>query len=143
MDDQAGAEIHDHAYELYSLIIFGMLRDEIFEATPSDIDGCYKILQVSYTSGETHLHRIDSTVSLASISDKIYEPGDTHRLSIGSIHRSTAVNALAATVVLTSTKGESVDPGVVFKRGRTFSEPFDRSSLTSFENAEVLAAISG
>jgi hypothetical protein len=135
-DTQTGSEIHDHVYELNSLVLGGALRHETFEAAP-DQDGDCELLEVAYSGEESSLRRTGARVVLRRLTDDVHGAGTAYRLPPGIIHRASAVAAPAATLVLTVGQSPAPVPRVVIPDGYEAPQSFARRRLLDAEIAEA------
>ncbi|MEY2536522.1 MAG: hypothetical protein QOG67_262 [Verrucomicrobiota bacterium] len=137
-----GRELHDHNYELYSLIISGALRNETFTTKPAFEDG-YEVYVTSYTADGSKLTRTNDVVSVEPRTDVTYPTGKMYRLSPGIVHRVTPQQFPAATIVLTAMTKGAGHARVLIKGGCTGSQRFDRSLLTTEDERRALDALNG
>ncbi|MCU0885847.1 MAG: hypothetical protein MUC44_13065 [Beijerinckiaceae bacterium] len=139
-EDQAGSEIHDHIYELNSLVLGGVLRHETFEAVPK-LDGAYELLEVTYSKDRSLPELTGTRVDLRSLTDEIHMAGTAYRLLPGIIHRASAVRTPAVTMVLTIDKLPKLAPRVVVGVGYETPSSFDRRPLMHAEIVEALEVL--
>jgi hypothetical protein len=135
-ETQSGSEIHDHVYELNSLVLGGVLRHETFEAVPTP-DGDCELLEVAYSAEGSSLRRTETRVALRPLSNEVYGAGTAYRLSPGIIHRASAVAAPAATLVLTVAQSATPVPRVILPVGHEVPQPYERCQLTDGEILEA------
>ncbi|WP_133239281.1 hypothetical protein [Microvirga sp. KLBC 81] len=135
-ETQAGGEIHDHIYQLNSLVLGGALRHETFEAVLAQ-DGDYELLEVAYSTAESSMCRTGARVVLRQLTNEVHGAGTAYRLAPGVIHRASAVAAPAATLVLTIPKSAAPAPRVLIPVGQGAPQAFARRQLTDGEIAEA------
>ncbi|WP_048707420.1 hypothetical protein [Microvirga massiliensis] len=133
---QTASEIHDHVYELNSLVLRGALRHETFEAVAAQ-DGDHELLEVAYSAEESSVLRTGARVVLRPLADEIHGVGTAYRLPPGVIHRASALAAPAATLVLTVAQPAAPAPRVFIPVGHEAPQPFARRQLTDGETAEA------
>jgi hypothetical protein len=135
-ETQTGSEIHDHVYELNSLVLGGAVRHETFDAVPAQ-DGDRELLEVAYFGEASSLRRMGARVVLRRLTDEVHGAGTAYRLRPGIIHRASAVAAPAATLVLTVTPPAAAAPRVIIPVGHEAPQPFARRQLTDAEITEA------
>ena len=139
---EQGRELHDHNYELSSVIISGTLRHETFATKPVIQDG-YDVYLTSYTSGSSELARTNDVVTVEPDTNVSYSAGQMYRLSSGIVHRVTPQKTPAATIVLTAKTKDAVPARVLIKSGSGSSQGFSRSLLTAEDERRAREALNG
>lgn len=134
--DQAGGEIHDHIFELNSVILAGSMRHQTYDFLPSG-EGRHEILTVTYNREGSQLNRSGQRGELKVISDEVYKPGTVYRVPAGTIHRADASEAPAATLVLAVNNKNQSNPRVVIEYNHSIPANFVREKL---EKSDLVAA---
>lgn len=134
--DQMNGEIHDHIFELNSVVLSGAMRHETFSFVPSN-KGNREILRVVYSGETSKLRRSGERGELKDISNEIYQPGTVYRVPAGTIHRAEALKSPAATLVLAISESNPPDPRVIIEYGHSIPPGFSRTKL---QGADLLSA---
>jgi hypothetical protein len=131
-DGQEGADLHDHIYDLSSIVVAGSIRQETLEAVP-DPQGDYQVFEVQYSAAGSAQHYTGRSVRLDSIFDDIFSVGMAYRLSASTVHRVEVLERPAATLVLTTRCAGSTAPLVFVPTGQPAPSNFDRGRLSTDE----------
>jgi hypothetical protein len=134
--DQVAGQIHDHIFELNSLIITGELFHQTFDFLP-DSGGDHEILKVQYNHSQSRLVRSNEFGRLRMKLEETFRPGEVYRVPNGTIHRANPAQAPAATLVLAVTPIKQQSPRVVLGAGEAIPGSFQRAPLNP-EEIELL-----
>jgi hypothetical protein len=137
---QKGSEIHDHVFELNSLVLLGELIHETFSFTPQT-GGVHEIMRVQYIDEGTKIKRSSEFGRLSRDNEEVFMSGMAYRLGRGVIHRATARATPAATLVLAASDEEGGEPRVVIGRDDPSPEPYLRRRLEAAELARAKAVL--
>lgn len=139
-DTEAAADIHDHSYELNSLVVGGELLHETFvvEERP---DGPLDVLEVDYVDGASQLRRTGRRGALRQDSEARHASGTAYRLNPGHIHRVRTFGGFCATLVATRLNGGGQTPRVLLPVGAKVPTPNGRPRLTSRELHDARSAL--
>jgi hypothetical protein len=139
--DQVGGEIHDHIFELNSIILAGTLRHQTFDFLPSG-QGEHEIVRVAYTQDGSQLARSGERGELKVVSDETYHPGTVYRVPAGTIHRADASETPAATLVLAVKNNNNNDtPRVLIEYDHSMPAKFIRAKLQASDLAAARAVL--
>lgn len=105
--EQPGFEIHDHAFDLKSYIVAGVVRQRTYSAV-SAIDGQHAVYRVTYEDGRSALAHSGERVRVEPVDDERFAQGDTYTLPAGQLHEANREGCdTAITLVLTTAKTAS------------------------------------
>jgi len=97
---QHGYEIHNHLFDMKSLVALGSIHQETFRLR-DDRTGEYQTYAVAYDGGGSELVATGRRIRLERLSHETFCAGHIYELGAGILHRSTALSEIAATCVLT------------------------------------------
>jgi len=138
---QAGGEIHDHIFELNSLVVAGALQQKRFTCR-YDASGTHDVLEVGYTKDGSNLCASGSKAILNLEKEEQFNAGTIYKLPIGSIHHAAAVTHPTASLVLTTRDLSKTTPIVFVPIGGPMpSDSFARSTLNNIEEELLGKAI--
>jgi hypothetical protein len=137
---EQGNEVHDHVYELNSLLLHGAIRHETFEMIPAD-EGRLELFNVTYTDEGSALSNTCQRIELQTTTDSYYVAGTAYRLGPGVLHRVTPEQLPIATLVLTIRSDAAAAARVAVERGKPVATGFPRTSLTVQEAARIRTAL--
>lgn len=130
---EIGAEIHDHNYELNSLVITGELRHETFEESICS-SGVFLEHEVKYKAGNSSLISTGNIVTIVQDQNSIHGVGIFYRLAPGRMHRVTPLVLPAATLVVTKVAARGRDSRVLVRRGHKLeSHSFERDPVSPLD----------
>jgi hypothetical protein len=133
---QVGGEVHDHIFKLSSLVLMGTLRNENF--TFSDAaNGEYDVLTVAYGQDASGLQRTGERANLSVDSIEEIAAGTIYHVPTGVIHRTRPVSDAAVTLVIAGSASELVKPRVLVRHGEPPPAQFDRSLISTSEQAKA------
>ncbi len=102
---QPGFEIHDHTFDLTSFILFGELRQTIYEISTS-APTTHAMYQVDYDETGSVLRKSEAAVSARARESHMLHAGETYSLSAAEFHvLENGSTQSAATLVLTTQGG--------------------------------------
>lgn len=103
--EQLGFEVHDHMFDLESLVLRGALHQRRF-AMIADPQGDCVIYAVTYSSESSSLRKSEDFVRLECLSNERFTAGDLYKVKAGELHATTLDGVESAiTLVLTHTVG--------------------------------------
>lgn len=139
-EDQKAGEIHDHRYELNSLVLAGSLLHETFASSQKE-GGGFSVFEIEYheSSSRAGTHRGD--VDLTELSRNEHSTGEAYRLPPRTIHRAQPLTLPAATLVLTVLPKNAPSPKVFVPKGRSMPPSFDRVSVNEDQVSLCVAAL--
>lgn len=140
-DEQVGGEIHDHIFNLRSLVFFGSVKNETFEAV-GDPNGKFQLLNIEYDPGMSHVSPSGSRVRLKELECCVHSAGEVYGVRPGVFHRSSAEVTPAITLVLAGSTSVGKKPRVVLAADRPLLPAFKRRPLNSLELERLLEAAS-
>lgn len=135
------ADLHDHSYQLNSLVVGGALMHETFRTDP-DREGAFEVLEVEYQDGTSVLRHTGHLLKLLEETRETHEAGTAYRLQVGQIHRVRAIRQPCATLVLTIMPTIVHAPRVLTPAGTASPGLNARPLLTAQEIAEARGALS-
>ncbi len=100
------SEIHSHSWDLLSRVLYGSVRNNVFEVAVAEADATHRVAEI-HSRG--HVDRISPTARAVTATEgtsELHPHGATYRLEAGRFH-TTVVEGSAATLAL----GEGV-PGL-------------------------------
>ncbi|WP_433847529.1 hypothetical protein [Acinetobacter proteolyticus] len=98
---QESFAIHTHLFDLESYILYGSLRNTVFEYSKENKGLKCSVYETSY-NGKQSIIKDQETLSFLLInSEKIYNAGDTYSLKARQAHKSDLVSAYAISLVTT------------------------------------------
>jgi hypothetical protein len=124
---QAGSEIHDHIFELNSVIVAGEMLHETFRFVPREA-GPFRLIQVKYGESGAALAPSDNRGDLFCSRKETMTSGTIYRLPVGVLHRATPLIAPTATVVLAIAASEQM-PRIVVRNDQSLPQNYVRSLL--------------
>jgi hypothetical protein len=139
-DEQIGGEIHNHVFDLRSLVLFGSIRNEVFEAVENR-DGEYRLLDVEYGPAISRVIPSGPAVRLEEAGYCVYTAGEVYNLRASVLHRSSAKATPAITLVLAACASVGEHPVVALAAGRQPPSAFQRRNLSSAELLLLLQAV--
>src|SRR5229473_8133591 len=99
--------IHDHLFDVHSLILCGALENRRFAVRSDDTRATNRLYRVSYGENHSHLQATANSVSCRQLSSDQYSALDSYEISRGEFHASVVKEGiLAATIVVTSNHSE-------------------------------------
>lgn len=134
------ADIHDHSYELNSLVVAGELLHETFVAEEHR-DGPYELLEVNYADSASQLRQTGRRCALRQDSEARHVAGTAYRLNPGHIHRVRTFGGLCATLVATRLTDSNRTPRVLLPAGAQIPTPNERPRLTPRELYDARSAL--
>lgn len=137
---EEGKEIHDHVYELNSLVLAGSMQHETFGLTPTK-GGRHEMFRVIYTHQGSGLCTTGQMVELQASTQHIYSAGMAYRLEAGVLHRVTPHMLPIATLVLTIRQDAPASARVVVEQGKEIGAGFCRKYLTAQDIERARAAL--
>ena len=141
-ESQVDSEIHDHIFELNSVVLLGGLLHETFDFLPS-LTGRQEIVRVRYDGNLARLSRDGEFGELRKVSDDIFREGTAYRLRRGMFHRAQPTNLPTVTLVAAVPNESNEGPRIVIDRNTTELAEFPRPVLEPKEIDLVLTAIAG
>lgn len=102
---QSGFEVHDHGFDLESLVITGHVQQTVYEAV-DDRDGANRVYTVEYSGKASVLEASSRLVRLSIIREERFAEGQTYTLPARVLHQLECVADEAVTLVLTHTQRE-------------------------------------
>jgi hypothetical protein len=139
-DEQVGGDIHDHVFDLRSLVLIGSIANETFEAV-EDRNGGFQTLNIEYDPGMSRVSPEGPRVRLEELSYCVHSPGEIYSVRTGVFHRSSAKATPAITLVLASSASAGRSPRVMVAAGHPPPPAFRRRSLSSHELDLLLEAV--
>lgn len=102
--EQPGFEIHDHAFDLTSYVVAGVVRQRTYSAVRA-MDGQHAVYRVTYDDGRSALAHSGCRVRVEAVGDERFAQGETYSLPAGQLHEAYRDNCdTAITLVLTTAK---------------------------------------
>ena len=92
--------VHDHIYELSSLVVYGGIRNTLFDVSRAPSD--QQIVTVDPTSLQIHPEDGGETVAPTAVAYGDYHPGDIYSIAPGVFHSSIVTSSPALTLVTNS-----------------------------------------
>jgi hypothetical protein len=135
-EGQETGEIHDHRYELNSIVVAGSLGQFTYDPNAST-DGTHRVYEVKYEAQTSELLDADRWATLREIADDHFSAGTAYRLEPRAVHRIETLQRPAASIVLTISQPRSPTPRVFVPRGRQPPPTFSRGTLTAPEIADI------
>lgn len=136
---QETGEIHDHIFELNSLIIAGELRQLTYAPTISGA-GTHRVFEVDYSPAASGMIETQNSVALEIITDERFKVGTAYRLDAGMVHRVETTQRLAGTIVL-PIADQPRAPRVFVESGSVAPPRFERSLLSDEDTQTVLGQL--
>jgi hypothetical protein len=140
-DEQVGGEIHDHVFDLRSLVLAGSIKNEVFEAV-EDRNGKFRLLNIEYGRDTSRVGLSGPAVRLEELSDCVHTSGEVYSVRAGVFHRSSAKETPAITLVLAASPSMGKHPLVALAAGHPPPSAFMRRNLNSVELELLLEALS-
>jgi hypothetical protein len=109
-DDELGL-VHDHMWQLTSLVLIGQLADVTIRTFP-DQQGSHDAIRVTY--GEVNEFTHEGRVRLQEVSRRLVTAGQIYRIPSRSIHETLIVQAPVATLLVTQDDSANSAGPVVF-----------------------------
>jgi hypothetical protein len=103
---QTGFEVHDHAFDLKSLVVVGEVKQTTYDAVEQS-DGAFRIYSVRYGHQGSSLAATRRLVDLVPRQEVNVIEGQSYSLKAQVLHRLECVGQCAATIVLTLDRGTS------------------------------------
>lgn len=102
---QPGFEIHDHTFDLTSFILFGDLRQTVYEVSTS-APATHAVYEVGYDATGSVLRKSEIAVAVSPKKTCLLHAGETYALPAAEFHDLDRASAqCAATLVLTTQSG--------------------------------------
>lgn len=140
--DQVAAEIHDHIFDLNSLILRGTMRNETFDAWRNS-PHTHRLVRVRYGGTASAVDGPEEPIKLSVVNDERHEASRIYRLPAGTLHRAAPALTPTITVVLATTGDQERSPRVAVELGASLPGPFERRPLNPNEQAKLAAALAG
>jgi len=134
--DQIGSELHDHTYELNSLVIAGSIRQRTYRVT-LDNSGNHNVFEVAYSDGSSTLVSTGQRARLETETDEVFVSGIAYRLLPGIPHYVEAIKRPCATIVLTVQSERPAAPTVFIPLDASAPGQFLRGLLNENEMEAV------
>jgi hypothetical protein len=125
---QESGALHDHQFELNSIIVAGSLQQSTFNDL-YDVNGGYAVFEVNYSSLGSALHSSGMRVNLEMETRNIFCAGTAYRLPPGVPHEIEPVARPSASVVLTVLSATPRLPRVFVPQGQVPPGEFERTPL--------------
>lgn len=138
--EQKPAELHDHLFDLSSLLIVGRLENDTYSFQP-DSAGKYERVTIEYSRSTSFGHVSENFGVLHHVSNRTYRSGEIYRMSAGIIHKGTATQFPTGTIVLADYANQKPPPHIVVKRGSNVPSKFNRRFLRPKEIRQVTRLI--
>jgi hypothetical protein len=135
---QTAGEIHDHKFELRSVIVDGVVENENFDVTAS-VAGAYRIHNVIYDHDVTSLIATAGRFDLRSTSFLRVCKGEAYFVEAKTVHRARAPKTPAATLVFADESSLAPAPRVLVPIKSKPPSAFDRALLVPSEIDELVA----
>jgi hypothetical protein len=139
--EQVGGEIHNHIFDLRSLVLVGSITNQVFEVA-EDQNGEFQLLNIEYSSGTSRVAPSGPAVRLEELSSYVHTTGEVHNVPAGVFHRSSAEATPAITLVLAASASVGKHPLVALAAGHRPPSAFQRRSLNSIELDLLAEALS-
>lgn len=133
-------QIHDHIFELRSIVLLGALRHETFTGT-TDTAGPHQRYAVRYRDGASELVATGERLTLHPAAAETLSTGDEYRLSAGIFHR--VIAERDPTVSLAYTRDRLEQATTVGPASGPNSIHSSREPISFDQNALTLAAVGG
>lgn len=137
---QETGEIHDHIFELNSLIIAGEVRQLTYAPTVSS-GGTHRVFEVDYGPDASGMIETLNSVALEIVTDERFTVGTAYRLDAGMVHQFETTQRLAATIVLPIADLQLRAPRVFVESGSAAPPRFERSLLSDEDTQTVLGQL--
>lgn len=138
--DQKSGRVHDHCYELRSLVLQGGMKHSTYDVSGGETKH-FNVFEVRYHDGYSHLHPLGKVTGLTKVSDEEFKVGNLYCLKAGIPH-SVCVREHCATIALTSSVANSGAPRVFVPAGVSQPAPFERRILSEEEKHRVYTWLS-
>jgi hypothetical protein len=137
---QESGRIHDHCYELNSLVIAGSLNQRTFNVHVSN-NGAHDIFEVHYRTMNSGLFPTGLRAHIELEYDETFDVGTAYRLPAGVIHCADPLKAPTATLVLAISIPGALPPRVLVEIGQDPPGEFNRAPLDLEEISLLKQAI--
>lgn len=137
---QGEHSIHDHTYDLQSLVLPGALRQALWKVEASD-DGPLEEFGVSYRGAGSEIHATGRRVSVTELDTRLLSAGDRYSVEAGAFHSIVPVQLPASTIFLKSPARRRQVGRVVGRAVPSGRLAASRSTVTEAEVAGRLAAL--
>ena len=134
--------VHDHTFELNSLIINGILHNQTYTFTEAE-NGENQVHEVHYERGYSRVEPTEVWGDVHADKDELYELGTAYRLISGELHQTHPTGFPAATMVLAIENGRSARSRVMVRRGDVLSNSFERRPLNEVEKSSIISFVDG
>lgn len=139
-EDQSGGDVHDHVFELNSLVLMGALSQKTFRFEPRS-EGAYEVLTVQYGAAKSHVGRTGEIGELIETTNERYGSGSAYRLKSNVIHQVRPQQTPAATLVLAVPNRELEHPRIISRAGATPVATFERVLVEPERSAPLERAL--
>lgn len=129
--DLTTSEVHAHSWDLLSLVLYGTVRNTVFDAAPADptephtpsdhsqpYGRTHRLCEVDSAGGTDRIRVTDQFVQLRTRCSELHRTGSVYALPAGVFHTS-VVRDVAATVALGHEVPEAVDLSIAPVHTRT------------------------
>ncbi|MGH3700589.1 MAG: hypothetical protein ACRDQY_14185 [Pseudonocardiaceae bacterium] len=100
--------IHAHSWDLTSYVLYGSVRNNVFNVTDAPDDAAYRVFEVHSGADIDEIHETPRLVRCQIRTTELSHGGDTYALTAGIFH-ATVVQGAAATVALGRSRAGTLD----------------------------------
>lgn len=130
--------IHAHSWDLTSYVLYGSVRNNVFDVTDAPDDAAYRVFEVHSGADIDEIRETPRLVRCQVRTTELSRRGDTYSLTAGIFH-ATVVQGAAATVALGRSRAGIVDQSL--GRIDRKSHRVQRQRCTHEETAQVVQLV--
>lgn len=141
---ESGWEIHNHVFSFSSLLLLGVLNNQVYEVNEITQPSCgeHTVYEVSYKDSKSRMTPIQRGAMLKLISNSTESMGSRYAMDAGVFHSSELISDRALTVLATYADDASqIVPRVISTHQRE-SISFDRSPMSKSAVSSLLSEFS-